>query len=42
MFEFLIRGKGDVFTISTSIIRAGTLAQNMNTLVIMFNVCSFG
>lgn len=41
-FEFHIRGKVDIFTISTSVISAGTLAQTMNTLVKMLNVCSFG
>lgn len=42
MFEFLVQGKVDIFTISTSIISGGTLAQAMNTLVKMLNACSFG
>ena len=35
MFEFLISRKVDIFTISTSVIRAGTLAQMTNILVMM-------
>lgn len=42
MFEFLIRGKIDIFTISTSVFSAGTLAHTVNTLVKMLKICSFG
>lgn len=42
MFEFLIRDKAGISTLSTSVTSAGTLAQTMTILVKMLKVCSFG
>ena len=39
MFEFLISRKVDIFTISTSVIRAGTLAHTTNIWFFWLKLC---